>query len=236
MWILQSCPESLASHFSGRVYAAFPLPSGHRAQFLIPSPNAHGAAVGLIDYSGVQFPRMNRFLRWVFNLLAGASLAFGVAAAGIWIGSYFVTDRYSLGTVHGFGVEFSDSSGRMFIAVWSMPGYPMEYRHVSYPPNYKFPGVFRAEQVLRLGPVILVRETRYGHLSYVLGALFPIWLVTGACLPLPAGWILRRQRRRRSQRRALLNRCRICGYDLRATPDRCPECGAIPPKNEPISS
>ena len=39
---------------------------------------------------------------------------------------------------------------------------------------------------------------------------------------LPAIWLIRRARQR-SQSRAGL--CPQCGYDLRATPDRCPECG-----------
>jgi hypothetical protein len=57
------------------------------------------------------------------------------------------------------------------------------------------------------------------------GISLPCWLLALAAgaWPLTSVALLARRRRRLRRRPGC---CRRCGYDLRATPDRCPECGA----------
>ncbi|HEY7088746.1 MAG TPA: hypothetical protein VH518_11695 [Tepidisphaeraceae bacterium] len=66
----------------------------------------------------------------------------------------------------------------------------------------------------------------YGGRRYltVWGSYWPIAVATAL---LPALWIPGLMRRLRASRRRRLGCCAHCGYDLRATPDRCPECGAV---------
>jgi hypothetical protein len=59
----------------------------------------------------------------------------------------------------------------------------------------------------------------------------PLWILV---LVSGTPWASRRIWKRLHYRAS--GSCHACGYDLRATPDRCPECGTIPSKKEIISN
>lgn len=60
------------------------------------------------------------------------------------------------------------------------------------------------------------------YISSSPGVSLPPWMIAVPSAIHSTIWLVRR---RRNRTRAVTGKCKQCGYDLRATPERCPECG-----------
>jgi hypothetical protein len=84
-------------------------------------------------------------------------------------------------------------------------------------PEYLYPGVPMPSSQA---------DPRFWRDKYVALAV-PYWAVMAIFIVLTL-WL--NAKRPRFEWRRKIGFCSSCGYDLRATPDRCPECGTIPAK------
>ena len=66
-----------------------------------------------------------------------------------------------------------------------------------------------------------------GFYGYIGVPFWPLILVLGSTLCI--SWIRLRRRRKRKQ----LGLCLECGYDLRGSGERCPECGTLVERDRP---
>jgi hypothetical protein len=90
---------------------------------------------------------------------------------------------------------------------------------IPVPPN---PNSLLTKSQFRAYSTRQVNQAKAWVLIVPLWSLLPmVTLLTGAMLWPERSW-------RRKDRRERAGLCVKCGYDLRATPDRCPECGTIP--------
>jgi hypothetical protein len=154
--------------------------------------------------------------RRVFNLLVGISFSLCVATAILWIrvAWFGIGDGFDYKRANGPMVEIE------FIADSNSPGLELYFKrnvNLNLTANPTRHG-------LRFPGFDYFADTGAG--SYNGKLIVSHWLAMLATVIAPlalAGRWLQPHKSNNS------NCCSNCGYDLRATPDRCPECGTVKP-------
>jgi hypothetical protein len=172
-----------------------------------------------------------KILRRLLNLVAVLSLLLCVSSVALWVRSYRHEDALFIYYDPLFGerdgVLVSSARGRLY-GQYSMDGttvlqprWRVDHSSATAIPwltNLTLKQQFLGFAAGRGNP----KQTFYD--SWVRFAIIvPHWALAFlfAVLPVASGWGRLRTRRRRTA-----GMCSVCGYDLRATPERCPECGA----------
>jgi hypothetical protein len=189
--------------------------------------------------------------RRVFNILTALSLLLFVATVVIWVRSYWRADQLGYGRVRTDtypvynGILVASTHGGLRIQPIRYSGKPLPpdaYAHL--PIGWQWT-TFTAEPY-PLSPEATGDErslwNRIGFEAKMVGFDVPEGLqlisyrVTVVTLPYYSVALLTGilpfvraclwgRRYHRSKKRSRLGLCLTCGYDLRATPDKCPECG-----------
>src|SRR2546421_273699 len=174
-----------------------------------------------------------------------------MAVAGLWVRGHWVADevgwsrwRLDSATERQAGLSFVSSGGGVLVRMHSFRrviAEPAELarvrressRHRQWTwkrwPDPLYPAGSTAPTALNRVGIYLQLDAQSGAWGWQRAGYVavPNWLLAGGCAALPGCRAVRRWRRRRRGPNDG-SPCPTCGYDLRATPGRCPECGVEP--------
>ena len=168
---------------------------------------------------------MKRFLTWVFRGAVALSLLVSAVTAAEWVRSYRTSSWIQAMWSDGDRIDFelrSESGGihLAWIDAYNQPVSLTQFRLIRSQPVAAAGRPGRALWHFALYHDI-APPARYLNVEFPYWVLF---LTSGIPFFLAAKKRMTRTRRLRTQC------CVACGYDLRASPERCPECGApMPP-------
>jgi len=190
----------------------------------------------------------------LLNIITVLSLLLCMATVGIWVRSYWSGDAATFITSHSGSVAFIIDEGHLQVGYRTnladdVSRYETEHWAVVHGGGEGGGGLFVDEDWIRVhwmdfaspesttfgfgccrnergGNEILGGTTVpsfYGTIKYTSYSLLsPLWFLALITLTLPftRGYLVWRRRKPKG-----VGCCQNCGYDLRASKDRCPECG-----------
>lgn len=181
--------------------------------------------------------------RRLYTLVAAMSLMLGAATAGLWVRSYWRVDVIGIYGREGVdrwqrGESAVSERGSLELAWWIRRNGQFRTR---------LPSAGWAYETSPSGSAVLARSWHgFSYDASMFDAVFsdgakepvqityrhrvtvPHSFVVLLTVPLVVLWVQREALIRRTRHRLRHNLCPACGYDLSATPARCPECGAAP--------
>jgi hypothetical protein len=146
------------------------------------------------------------------------SLLLCLASAGLWVRSYWRGDHYGFSKL---SLVYADRGELVLFIGDGDANFTFDRGYGSdelIDPQYTYNPRRVSEHTWNL---LVAHGERFPGLNITVVKLWAVVVFFGISPGVALAWILR------SRRRDLLGLCPVCGYDLRATPERCPECGTI---------
>jgi len=189
--------------------------------------------------------------RRVFTILPAVLLTLCVMTCALWVRSYFVYDIAVHESAHGPWrtdrvIRIKSGKGRIALEIENNHFVGLHQEMVDrHPELYYLDRPVNVRVQLRMSEILvspaewdrsifgfLFERSHANYPKYIdiataqqrIEIVVPHALVAAIFGAVP---VWRLSRGRRSRRAGV---CGRCGYDLRATPDRCPECGVMPAK------